>query len=195
MKKPMAILILAGLPMFAFGAGNHTGGHGAGHDHGTAQEAGQPQKGGGHDMGHQHGGADHDMSQMHQGMHGAGAGIGRPGDPEKVSRTIELVMDDNMRFAPDRIQVKAGETVRFFIRNTGRLQHEFVLGTAAELKEHAAMMRAMPHMKHAEPNMATLGPGKLGGLVWQFDQAGMVDFACLVPGHFEAGMAGRIKVE
>ncbi|HEX7044042.1 MAG TPA: plastocyanin/azurin family copper-binding protein [Burkholderiales bacterium] len=57
------------------------------------------------------------------------------------------------------------------------------------------MMRAMPDMKHVEPNGATVRPGKRGGLIWQFDEAGVVDFACLVPGHFEAGMVGRIEVE
>jgi uncharacterized cupredoxin-like copper-binding protein len=135
----------------------------------------------------------HDMHGMHKEMHDTGAG--RPGDPAKVSRTIEVTMDDNMRFTPDRIQVKAGETVRFFVRNAGKLQHEMVIGTMAELKAHAAMMRAQPGMKHAEPNMTSVGPGKLGGIVWQFDKAGTVDFACLVPGHLEAGMAGKIKVE
>jgi len=178
MRKTLAVLLLGVLPTFAYGAGNHASGH--------------DMHGGGHDMGQmKHDG--HDMSGMPREMHDARAG--RPGDPAKVSRTIEVTMDDNMRFTPDRIQVKAGETVRFFVRNTGKLQHEFVLGSMAELKEHAAMMRAMPDMKHAEPNMVTLGAGKLGGLVWQFDQAGMVDFACLVPGHLEAGMAGRIEVE
>lgn len=42
--------------------------------------------------------------------------------------------------------------------------------------------------------MITLDPGKIGGLVWQFDQAGTVDFACLIPGHMEAGMVGKVKV-
>ncbi|BAU49707.1 hypothetical protein SVA_3159 [Sulfurifustis variabilis] len=176
MRKTFAILLFGALPALAYGAGNHSGGH---------------DMHGGHDMG-QMKRDGHDMSGMSQ-MHNTGAG--RPGDPAKVSRTIEVTMDDNMRFTPNRIEVKAGETVRFFVRNTGKLQHEFVLGSMAELKEHAAMMRAMPDMKHAEPNMVTLAGGKLGGLVWQFDQAGTVDFACLLPGHLEAGMAGKIKVE
>ena len=173
MKRFFPVLMMGFLPTLVLAAGDHAGGHGANPKHE------------GHDMG------GHAMGR--EGMHDAGAG--RPGDPAKVSRTIEVAMDDNMRFTPDRIRVKAGETVRFFVRNGGKLQHEFVLGTMAELKEHAAMMRAQPDMKHAEPNMASLSPGKLGGVVWQFGKPGTVDFACLIPGHLEAGMAGKIEVE
>lgn len=149
-----------------------------------------------------HGGhGDHDQGGMHEhmaGMHQAAPRLstaGRSGDPAKVSRTIEITMDDNMRFTPDRIAVKAGETVRFFVKNGGKQPHEMILGTPDELKQHAAMMRQMPGMKHAEPNMVSLAAGKRGGLVWQFDQAGTVDFACLIPGHMEAGMKGTIQVE
>ena len=119
---------------------------------------------------------------------------GRPGDAAKVARTIDVSMDDSMRFNPNSIRVKAGETVRFFIRNTGSLDHEMVIGTLAELKEHSAMMKKMPTMQHAEPNMIRLAPGQRGGIVWQFDKPGIVDFACLVPGHMEAGMVGKVTV-
>ncbi len=120
---------------------------------------------------------------------------GRPGDPAKVSRVIDMTMDDTMRFTPDRIAVQAGETVRFFLKNTGNVAHEFVLGSMDELREHAEMMRRMPEMKHEEPNQITLAPRQIGGFVWQFDRPGMVDFACLIPGHFEAGMVGRVQVQ
>src|SRR3546814_4929635 len=129
-------------------------------------------------------------------MSHASSPTGQPGDPAKVTRTIELTMDDTMRFTPSYIQVNAGETVRFFIRNTGKIPHEMVIGSIADLKGHAAEMRKMPDMQHVEPNMITLAPGKIGGLVWQFDQAGTVNFACLIPGHMEAGMEiGRAHVE
>lgn len=129
------------------------------------------------------------------GEHAGGHAFGRPGDPAKVSRTIEVAMSDDMRFAPSTIRVKAGETVRFFLRNRGKLPHEFVLGSQAELAAHAAEMRSQPHMQHHDPNMATVAPGRMGGLIWQFDRPGTYDFACLVPGHLEAGMVGRIEVE
>ncbi|MGO4999344.1 cupredoxin domain-containing protein [Oceanisphaera sp. W20_SRM_FM3] len=133
----------------------------------------------------------HDMAAMQQHMQG----VGMPGKAADVSRTIEVVMMDNMRFSPEQIEVKAGETVRLFIKNAGKAAHELVLGDMASLKEHADMMRQMPDMKHAEPNMITLQPGQKGGLVWKFDQAGTVDFACLIPGHMEAGMKGQVQVK
>lgn len=132
----------------------------------------------------------HDMSSMKKGD----SAVGQPGDAAKVTRTIELVMDDTMRFTPDRINVKPGETVRFLVKNSGKIPHEMMIGSTGELKEHAAMMRKMPGMKHAESNMITLNPGQKGGMVWQFPQTGTVDFACLAPGHMEAGMVGKIKV-
>ena len=119
---------------------------------------------------------------------------GKPGDPAKASRTIEVTLDDAMRFTPDKISVKAGETVRFFVRNAGRIPHETAIGTLDELKEHAEMMRKMPGVQYAGPNMITLKAGQRGGIVWQFDKPGTVDFACLVPGHMEAGMTGRFVV-
>ena len=120
--------------------------------------------------------------------------VGLPCDPANVSRTIDIIMDDHMRFTPSNIQVEAGETVRFFIKNVGQVPHEMVIGSIEELKAHAAEMLAAPGMEHEEPNMITLQPGKVGGLVWQFDQPGKVDFACLIPGHTEAGMVGTVEV-
>jgi len=120
--------------------------------------------------------------------------FGRKGDPNKVSRTIELDMSDAMRFAPAQLLVKQGETVRFRLKNSGKVMHEMVLGTMHELKQHAEMMKQHPGMHHAEPSMVHVGPGKTGVLVWQFTGAGEFHYACLFPGHFEAGMVGSIKV-
>src|SRR3546814_11837058 len=111
-------------------------------------------------------------------MSNAPSPAGKHGDPAKVTRTIELTMDDTMRFTPGDIQVSAGETIRFFIKNTGKIPHEMVIGSLAELKAHAAEMKKMPGMQHAEPNMSTLDPGKIGGLVWHFAKVGTVDVAC-----------------
>lgn len=119
---------------------------------------------------------------------------GKPGDLAKVTRTVDVTMNDTMRFSPDAIPVKAGETIRFQVRNAGKVEHEMVIGTTAELKEHAKMMREMAGEKHAAPNKLTLAPGAQGTLVWRFDKPGTVDFACLVPGHFEAGMVGKVAV-
>ena len=103
-------------------------------------------------------------------------------------------MTDSMRFTPAEVSVQQGETVRFVVKNSGAVKHELVIGSLKELKEHAAMMIKMPGMEHAEDNMVTVAPGKTGEVVWRFTQAGKVDFACLQPGHYDAGMKGLVTV-
>ena len=120
--------------------------------------------------------------------------LGKPGDVKNVTRTVEVGMNDTMRFSPDKIAAKRGETIRFVVKNNGKVKHEMVLGTAKEIKEHAALMRKFPEMEHADPNQVSVDPGKTGELVWQFTQDGTFDFACLQPGHFEAGMVGKVNV-
>jgi uncharacterized cupredoxin-like copper-binding protein len=138
------------------------------------------------------GGEDHGKKKD-QRTGGHATALGKPGDPQKVSRTIEVDMTDAMRFKPATIKVKRGETIRFLVRNTGKVKHEMVLGTIKELKEHAELMRKFPEMEHADPNQVSVEPGKTGELIWQFTRAGTFDFACLQPGHFEAGMVGKIR--
>lgn len=134
-----------------------------------------------------------------EGSHSGGQGhddlaIGEPGQAGKVSRTIRVNMADTMRFTPANVSVKQGETIRFVVRNSGKVKHEFVLGTEEELKEHYEQMKKFPDMEHADSNMVTVAPGQAGEVIWQFTKAGPVEFACLYPGHFGAGMKGLIKV-
>jgi uncharacterized cupredoxin-like copper-binding protein len=119
---------------------------------------------------------------------------GIAGDDKAVRRRIEFTMNDNMRFTPDRLEVEKGETVRIVIRNQGKLMHEFVMGTNKDIDEHAALMVKFPNMEHDEPYMAHVGPGNTGEIVWTFNRAGDFDFACLIVGHFQAGMVGKIRV-
>jgi uncharacterized cupredoxin-like copper-binding protein len=121
--------------------------------------------------------------------------FGREGDPKRVSRTVRIDMSDKMRFSPDRLSIRQGETVKFIVRNSGTTMHEMVIGSMKELREHAELMRKHPGMEHEEPYMAHVAPGKTGTLVWQFTKAGEFHFGCLIPGHFEAGMVGRISVQ
>ena len=142
--------------------------------------------GGNHGGGHDGGGA-----------HGHGSdesAIGQPGKASRVSRTINVDMTDNMRFTPAAISVKQGETVRFVIKNSGQVKHEFSMGTDAELKEHYETMKKFPDMEHDEPSKVSLAPGKQGEIIWQFTKAGEVKFACLYPGHYDAGMKGQVTV-
>ena len=122
------------------------------------------------------------------------ANIGEAGDAAQVSRTIDVEMRDSMRFTPDRITVKRGETIRFRVKNVGQLKHEFNLGTVAALKAHYALMLKFPEMEHAEPNVASVEPGQTGEVIWHFTHVGKVDIACLHAGHYGAGMKGAIQV-
>lgn len=149
----------------------------------------------------------------HDGGHGA---TGSPGKAAQASRSIEVTMRDNY-YQPERIQVKAGETVRFAVRNAGSLVHEFNIGTAsmhaahrgemqmmvdhgvlmADHIDHAAgkaMQASMGHGAHDDPNSILLEPGKTGEVVWTFPVDGTLEFACNVPGHYEAGMAGDFDI-
>jgi uncharacterized cupredoxin-like copper-binding protein len=115
-------------------------------------------------------------------------------DARAAERTIQVSMSDSMRFTPSRIEVKQGETVRFVVKNWGTVMHEMVLGTKKELDEHAEMMAKFPNMEHDEPYMTHVGPGKTGEIVWAFNRPGTFDFACLIAGHYQAGMVGKIRV-
>ena len=119
---------------------------------------------------------------------------GIQGDPNAAARTIEITARDEMRFAPSAIAVAQGETVRFVVRNDGKLMHELVIGTKQELDAHAAAMAKSQEMAHEEAYMTHVAPGESGEIVWRFNRPGRFDFACLVAGHYEAGMRGRIDV-
>ena len=120
--------------------------------------------------------------------------FGIAGNPAKVTRTVRMDLSDEMRFHPSVLQVKRGETVRFVVANSGKVLHEMVIGTLAELQEHAALMKKFPDMEHDEPYMAHVKPGTTQQIVWRFNRAGEFNYACLVAGHFEAGMVGKVIV-
>lgn len=121
--------------------------------------------------------------------------FGRQGTPKNATRTIAIDMSDTMRFGPEDITVKAGETIKFVITNKGQMMHEMVIGTMDELKAHGDLMKKHPDMEHDEPYMSHVGPGKKQQMVWQFTKPGQFYYACLIPGHFEAGMVGKITVK
>ena len=136
--------------------------------------------------------AAHADGHAHQ--HGDSAAFGEAGSPNKVDRTIKVTMTDSMRFTPASVAAKQGETIKFVVKNAGQLKHEMVLGMEKELKEHYELMKKFPEMEHADPQMVTVAPGKTGEIVWRFTKAGKVDFACLQPGHYDAGMKGLVTV-
>ncbi|MGO4175435.1 cupredoxin domain-containing protein [Bosea sp. TAF32] len=130
--------------------------------------------------------------------HGGEAAFGKAGDPKKPARIVQVVMserDGKMAFIPDRIEVRRGEQIRFQLRNNGELDHELVLATLEENLKHAIEMQKNPDMEHDDPNAKRLAPKKTGEIVWAFTKAGEFDFSCLIPGHREAGMTGKIVVK
>jgi uncharacterized cupredoxin-like copper-binding protein len=131
----------------------------------------------------------------HAGGHGhEESAIGKPGVASRVGRTLSVDMRDDLRYTPSDIRVRQGETIRFIVSNSGQVKHEMSLGTEQELLEHLEVMKRFPDMEHDEPGKVTLAPGQQGEIVWQFSKAGTVHFGCLMPGHYEGGMKGAIRV-
>lgn len=130
----------------------------------------------------------------HAGGHADSDAIGEPGKAADAKRTVTVNMLDSMRFTPQSITVKQGETIKFIVKNSGKVKHEMVLGTEKELKEHYEVMKKNPEMEHADDNQITVQPGRSGEIIWRFTKAGKVNFACLQPGHYDAGMKGFVTV-
>jgi uncharacterized cupredoxin-like copper-binding protein len=122
---------------------------------------------------------------------------GEPGDPRRTARVVQIVMretDGRMLFAPERVEVRRGDQVRFVLINDGELEHEFVLASTEENLKHAEEMRRNPDMAHDDPNAQRVDSRKRGELLWRFTKAGTFEYGCLIPGHREAGMTGTIVV-
>ena len=123
---------------------------------------------------------------------------GVPGDPKKPARVIEVLMKEGngtMSYVPDRVEVKRGEQVRFVLKNVGALAHEFVLASTADNLKHAALMQKYPDMEHDDPNGKTLQPKGNAEILWRFTKRGEFEYGCLIPGHREAGMTGKVVVK
>src|SRR5450759_544865 len=123
---------------------------------------------------------------------------GEPGNPKKPARIVQVTMregDGKMLFIPDRIDIRKGEQIHFIIRNNGLLKHEFTLATVQDNDKHAELMKKYPDMEHEDPNAKSVEPGKTAEIVWRFSKVGTFEFACLIPGHREAGMHGTVAVK
>lgn len=139
--------------------------------------------------------------QRHSGHghhHHGGFSAGEPGNPKQRSRTIQVAMkevDGKMIYLPARLELRKGEQIKFVLRNSGEVDHEFVLATTEENLKHAQEMQDNPDMAHEEPNARRLAPAKSAGLLWRFTKSGEFEYGCLLPGHREAGMIGKIIVK
>jgi uncharacterized cupredoxin-like copper-binding protein len=134
----------------------------------------------------------------HSHGHGETFSAGEPGNPKKPARIVQVTMgesDGKMLFVPARLEVRKGDQIKFVLRNNGELDHEFVLASTADNLKHAEAMKKNPGMVHEEPNGRQLAPKKAGEIVWKFTRTGEFEYACLIPGHREAGMTGTIVVK
>ncbi len=123
---------------------------------------------------------------------------GEPGNPKQRSRTITMKMrseGDTMMFTPARIEVRRGEQIRFVLQNDEDESHEFILATVAENKKHAEEMKKFPEMEHDDPNGKRVGAYRDAEILWKFSKRGEFEYACLIPGHYEAGMVGKVIVK
>jgi uncharacterized cupredoxin-like copper-binding protein len=129
----------------------------------------------------------------------SGFSAGEPGDAKKPARIIPVTMketpDGKMLYFPSSVAVKKGEQVRFVVTNAGEIPHEFVLASKADNDKHAEMMKKYPEMEHDDPNSKTLQPKQKAEILWRFSKSGTFEFACLIPGHREAGMLGSVNVK
>ncbi|MBP0624974.1 cupredoxin domain-containing protein [Cupriavidus consociatus] len=131
--------------------------------------------------------------------HGHGGGgvtaVGKPGDPRRISRTVALEVGEGTHFTPSTIAVKRGETIRFVVNNAGNVKHEMVLGTESQLLELYHTRMQAPGKALALPNGITVDAGKSSEIIWEFTKFGTVTFACLLPGHYDAGERGTVVVQ
>jgi uncharacterized cupredoxin-like copper-binding protein len=134
----------------------------------------------------------------HRHGHGATFSAGELGDSKRPARTVQVTMgesDGKMLFVPARLEIKKGDQIKFVLRNNGELDHEFILASTADNLKHAEAMIKHPDMEHEEPNGRQLAPKETSEIVWKFTKAGEFEYACLIPGHREAGMTGTIVVK
>jgi uncharacterized cupredoxin-like copper-binding protein len=134
----------------------------------------------------------------HEGHDHGNFSAGEPGDPKRPARVVKVRMREEGSkkfFEPSRIEVRRGEQIRFAIQNDGSGPHEFVLATAAENRKHADEMKKLPEMEHDDPNAKRVQASKSADLVWKFTKRGEFQFACVIPGHYDAAMFGTVVVK
>jgi uncharacterized cupredoxin-like copper-binding protein len=137
-------------------------------------------------------------SGSHAGGHDEAMAVGEPGKKAQATQTIRISMketdDGKMIFTPNAFKVREGQTIVFSIKNAGELDHEFVLDHEDKIMEHKTVMEKFPEMEHDDPNAIRLAAGESGEIIWKFTNDGTFEIACLVPGHYDAGMHGDVTV-
>jgi uncharacterized cupredoxin-like copper-binding protein len=100
-------------------------------------------------------------------------------------------------YSPSNLTIAAGETIEIEMTNTGSVEHDFNIDKI-DLKEKAVSegSASMAHDTHGQvaPVHLSLASGKRGKIIFTPSKAGEYEIACLVSGHKEAGMVGKLIV-
>lgn len=111
-----------------------------------------------------------------------------PLGPGDVTVQIDI---HHSRFKPDQLTVVAGTRVRFMVVNDDPIHHELITGGPEVHIRHANGTEA----EHPSiPGEVTVGPNGMAITTFTFDETGIFEFACHLPGHYEYGMRGAIEV-
>jgi len=117
------------------------------------------------------------------------AACARPAAAREHDRTIVVTIHFS-HFHPSHVEVSRGETVRFVIRNTDPIPHEFIVGPEAVQRIHEEGTEAFHPPR---PGELSIPAGSSRTTVYTFGRRGLL-FGCHLPGHYAYGMRGSISV-
>ncbi|MBT9241070.1 copper-resistant cuproprotein CopI [Vibrio splendidus] len=133
---------------------------------------------------------DHSMMNM-EGM----SEVGMPATGAKPDKVVHVLLSDDMKITfKNKVDIEPNDVVQFVVMNTGKIDHEFSIGSASEQLEHREMMKNMGNHAHDSGSTVTVKPGKAKQLLWHFHGDNNVEFACNILGHAEAGMVKSLTL-
>ncbi|MDH5902939.1 copper-resistant cuproprotein CopI [Vibrio splendidus] len=133
---------------------------------------------------------DHSMMNM-EGM----SEVGMPATGAKPDKVVHVLLSDDMKITfKNKVDIEPNDVVQFVVMNTGKIDHEFSIGSASEQLEHREMMKNMGNHAHDSGSTVTVKPGKAKQMLWHFHGDNNVEFACNIPGHAEAGMVKSLTL-
>ena len=105
-------------------------------------------------------------------------------------RTVEIVMRYS-RFEPSALTVRAGQTVRFTLRNDDPIDHEWIVGHDDLHARHRTGTEPAHGERPTEQSIPALG---VATTAVTFTEPGTYRYICHRPGHEAYGMVGTLVV-
>lgn len=134
---------------------------------------------------------DHSNMMNMEGM----SDVGMPAKGAKPDKVVHVILSDDMKITfRNKVTIEPNDVVQFVVMNTGKIDHEFSIGSAKEQLAHREMMKKMSSHAHDSGSTVTVNPGKAKQLTWHFHGDNNVEFSCNIPGHAEAGMVKKLKL-